>query len=201
MQSTYLHRLQYTICNLPKCEKDLSEATKYVCYSELLKQSAFSFLQEDGRYKDLDSYKSADSYCASDIYSIVSSYNKLEEMFEKLYIIDNPILDEFNEARSSFMENLPEGDNDEEIDEETLCMLNEEEKAVYAQGSMSTGVLLDTIEYDYEMLQELTNSILNKNTKGDLFRIFIEKLDENAEDFYGKLGSNLGDDYKYCYYF
>ena len=78
-------------------------------------------------------------------------------------------------------------------------MLNEEEKAVYAQGSMSTGVLLDTIEYDYEMLQELTNSILNKNTKGDLFRIFMEKLDENAEDFYGKLGSNLGDDYKYAY--
>lgn len=199
MQATYLHRLQIAINNLPKCEDKLSDSTKYVCYAELLKQTTLSLLEENGRSKDKENFKAADCYCASDVYSIVSSYTKLEEIFENLYLTGSPLLSEFEEARASFMSNLPEGEEAEELTEEDLYMFSEEERALYAQGQFSTGVLMDTLEYDYEMLQELSEQDLNKYTKGDLFRIFIEKLDENAEEFYGGLGSSLGDDFKYSY--
>ena len=106
-------------------------------------------------------------------------------------ILDNEEIREFEESRMSFMASLLEA----ELSDMEEIEYDEEDDSVSATGELSANILENTLSYDFSLLSELRDTELNKNTNNDLFKIFMGKLEQNALDFYGYLGSSLGDDY------
>lgn len=193
-RGTYHHKLQIMISSLVKCGKDLSNAERYVCYSTLLKQTALTELSKAAYYADREALETADEFCSADVYAIYSSFNYLEKLFDGMGILENPEILDFEESRMSFMASLIDFEQKdmEEIEE---FEYDEEDGSVSASGSFATNILDDTLSYDFSLLCEVRDSELNKNTNNDLFSIFIKKLEQTAPDFYGYMGSSLGDDY------
>lgn len=190
-RGTYLHKLQIMISNYVKKSTDYSEAEKYVCYSTLLKQTVLVQLSEEKYFQDREALENSDEFCSADVYAIYNAYNYLEQVFDKVNLIGNPLIGDFEEDRMSFMASLTACPDEEIMD----CEYDEESGELTQEGNFSTSILDDTIDYDFSLLSELKNCHLNKYTNNDLFDIFMEKLDEYAPDFYGYLGSELGDDF------
>lgn len=191
-RGTYQHKLQMMISNLVKDGDSYSDAERYVCYSTLLKQTVLVQLSEECYHQDREALETADEYCSADIYATYNAYNYLENLFDRIGVLDNQIVGDFVDDRMSFMASLiaqPE-------EESEFFEFDEETEELKQEGFFSSALLEDTVDYDYSLLSELKSCHLNKYTKNDLFNIFLFKLDGTASDFYGYLGSDLGDDYR-----
>ena len=192
-QATAIHALQIKTNNLCKNYDNYTEKEKYLCLSMLLAESALAYLTMAGRHDDRKGLAASNDYSAVDIFAFMQAYSVLEQVFKEYGLTNVPEVDDYLSEKEDFMLAL-NGELEENMEEDPLDELEDDEEEYEKDALLNT-----TLCRDFTMLQEIKTSIINQQTKGDVFNIFLKELNENANEFYESFNFPLDSSYKNQY--
>lgn len=191
LRGTFVHEVYYKLRKNFVRMDQITGHERYLMISALMKEFVVDSLAEEQCNKLMDEFRFDDVYSSTQVYGILKSYNFLDDIFKKFNLLNIPSAKTLVDTRIDFLNALigkeDEEDDEDDFEDDVEVEYDEEGNAVEVSADMEDdeSIMDDVLEFDFDLLYAVENTLLNKQTHGMFAEFFFEELKSCANDYYG----------------